>query len=82
MAPRGPFAALAGRLGLGRPARDEVAPPPPLPADMAAGAAELQARLDQALGRLKRDIPPPSDDDLASFEPESESDPPPHPTPR
>jgi hypothetical protein len=32
---------------------------------MAAGAAELQARLDQARGRLKRDIPPSSDDDGA-----------------
>ena len=44
------------------PPRDTA--PPPLPADMAKGAADMQARLEQARSRLKREVaPPPSADD-------------------
>ncbi len=61
---RGPLAALSERFGRRRP--DHVAPPggrDPLPPDMARGAAELQARLEEARSRLKRDIAPPPPDD-------------------
>ncbi len=64
---RGPFAALSERLGRRRSRHGEtasVAAPPPLPADMGRGAADMQARLEHARTRLKRDIaPPPSDED-------------------
>ena len=61
---RGPFAALAERFGRRRRDSDGgVAVPPPLPDDMAVGAAELQERLEQARDRLRRDIPPQPDDD-------------------
>jgi hypothetical protein len=32
--------------------------------DMARGAGDMQARLEQARARLKRDIAPPPDDDV------------------
>ncbi len=38
-------------------------PPPSLPPSMADGAEDFQARLDDARERLKRDIPPPDDDE-------------------
>ena len=63
---RGPLAALSERLGRRRPRQDDAAAasvPPPLPADMSRGAADMQARLEQARTRLKRDIAPPPDDD-------------------
>jgi hypothetical protein len=43
--------------------RDRPAAPAPLPPSMAAGADEFQARLDEARERLRRDIPPPDDDE-------------------
>ncbi len=61
---RGPLAALSDRFGKRR--RVTAAPPggrAPLPPDMARGAAELQARLEEARSRLKRDIPPPPPDE-------------------
>ena len=36
--------------------------PPPLPASMAEGAGAFHARLDEARERLRRDIPPPADE--------------------
>ncbi len=60
---RGPFAALSERLGRRRPAEAAAAPSPrPLPAGMGRGAADMQARLEHARTRLKRDIAPPPDD--------------------
>ena len=56
---RGPLAALLERLR--RRAGDD--PPPTLPRTMALGADEFQTRLDEARERLKRDIPPPPDDE-------------------
>jgi hypothetical protein len=58
---RGPLAALSERLARRR--HPEVAPPPPLPADMARGAGDMQQRLEEARSRLKRDIAPPPPDD-------------------
>jgi len=51
--------------GLGRAPEDASGPPPPLPDDMARGAAEMQRRLEDARERLKRDIAPPPDDEGA-----------------
>ncbi|HEX8120153.1 MAG TPA: hypothetical protein VF549_02700 [Solirubrobacteraceae bacterium] len=58
---RSPFAALAERFRR-RPAGERPPTPEPLPARMADGAADFQARLDDARERLRRDIPPPADD--------------------
>jgi hypothetical protein len=43
-----------------RPQRE---PPAPLPPAMGDRAEEFQARLDEARDRLRRDIPPPDDDE-------------------
>ena len=51
-----PLAALLARLRGG----EET---PPLPPDMADGASDFQTRLDAARERLRRDIPPPEDDE-------------------
>jgi hypothetical protein len=61
---RSPFAALAERLRR-RPAaeRPRASASPTLPEDMDRGAPEFQRRLDEARERLRRDIPPPPDDD-------------------
>ena len=53
---RGPLGALLERLR-GAPERE------PLPPSMADGAGEFQARLDEARERLRREIPPPEDDE-------------------
>jgi hypothetical protein len=58
---RSPFAALAERFRR-RPAAERPAAPEPLPERMADGAADFQARLDDARERLRRDIPPPGDE--------------------
>ena len=58
---RSPFAALAERFRR-RPADERPPAPQPLPAEMADGAHDFQARLDEARERLRRDIPPPPPD--------------------
>ena len=57
-----PLAALAARFRR-RPAAERPAAAEPLPPSMADGAAGFQARLDEARERLRRDIPPPADDE-------------------
>jgi hypothetical protein len=64
---RSPLAALGERFGRRRPAdRAAAAPggrdPLPVPANMGRGAADMQARLEEARSRLKRDIAPPPDE--------------------
>ena len=54
-----PLAALLERLRRG----DEA---PRLPRTMALGADDFQSRLDEARERLKRDIPPPPDEEWAT----------------
>ena len=56
-----PLSALAARFRRS-PAAERPAAPEPLPASMADGAPEFQARLDEARERLRRDIPQPADD--------------------
>jgi hypothetical protein len=57
---RSPLALLAERFRRRPPERKEATP---LPATMADGAEDFQARLDSARERLRRDIPPPPPDD-------------------
>ena len=59
---KGPLAALAERFRR-RPAAERPAAPEPLPEAMSDGAGAFQARLDEARERLRRDIPPPSDEE-------------------
>ena len=65
---RGPLAALSERLGRRRSGSHPPAVAPggrdrfTLPADMGRGAADMQARLEHARTRLKRDIAPPPDE--------------------
>jgi hypothetical protein len=57
---RSPLALIAERFRRRPPQRRET---PPLPASMGDGAEDFQARLDSARERLRRDIPPPPDDE-------------------
>ncbi len=63
---RGPLAALSDRFRR-RPAdereRERDATREALPRTMALGAEPFQSRLDEARERLRRDIPPPSDEE-------------------
>jgi hypothetical protein len=63
--PLGTLGALAGRLMGRSPDSPERPPAPALPEDMDRGAAELHARLEAARERLRREIPPPEDEDEA-----------------
>ena len=54
---RGPLGALLDRF------RRAPEQPPPLPRTMGLGAEEFQTRLEEARERLKRDIPPPPDEE-------------------
>lgn len=59
---RGALAALADRFRR-RPPSERPAAPESLPASMSDGAGDFQSRLDEARERLRREIPPPADEE-------------------